>query len=135
MAGDAMAGDVWWTTGTNEAPVSRPGCSPIAGLPARPVLALFGVPPDVAEPVVLMASILGWQVEERCFGPAVSDRLCIAVLPPSHGTMSLLVAWSPDTNLNELISREGLSILDQPPCIMRVERLLQQLGPCTRLAA
>ena len=103
-----------------------------------PVLALYGLPSDLAEPVVLLAEILGWQVIMREDGAVVPARLCLAMLPATPGQAAPayfppLVAWSPDNNLNELISRQSLSILDQPACIDRLEQLLQQLAPSSRL--
>jgi hypothetical protein len=123
---------------------------PAAGRPQR--LALIGLRPDTAEPLRLVAEILGWQVDGwRAEGwgagewgagagrgapaalawPAVPRhvRLCLAPLPATAGdaadVLPPLVAWSPDSILNEHISREGLSIMEQPPCINRVELLLQ----------
>ena len=95
-------------------------------------LALFGLPPDVAEPVTMLAEILGWEVVSFPSGPAVCPpaRLCLAMLPGSPDCSEVrgqIVAWSPDLNLNEHISRAGLSIMDQPLCITRVEQMLETL--------
>ena len=95
-------------------------------------LALFGLPPDVAEPVTMLAEILGWEVVSFPSGPAVCPpaRLCLAMLPGSPDCSEVrgqIVAWSPDLNLTEHISRAGLSIMDQPLCITRVEQMLETL--------
>lgn len=89
-------------------------------------LALFGLPPVLAEPVMMLAEILGWQVESFLSGQAVCPpaRLCLALLPAGAGERGPVAAWSPELNLNELISQAGLSIMDQPLCITRVEQLL-----------
>jgi len=93
-------------------------------------LALFGLPPVLAEPVTMLAEILGWQVESLPSGQAVCPpaRLCLALLPGNAGKRGPIVAWSPELNLNELISRAGLSIMDQPLCITRVEQMLETLA-------
>jgi hypothetical protein len=118
------------------------GSSPIccgSSHPARPKLALYGLPPAVAEPVQLVAEILGWQVLapapalSLAGAPAPDARLCLALLPAGEGDALAahphapppLLVWSPDNILNELICREGLSVMDQPPCITRVDQLLQ----------
>lgn len=106
-----------------------------------PLVALFGLPPDLAEPVALMASILGWHVltlDTQAAGwpaPPAGTRLCLAWLPngvtgspPESRFLPRLWAWSPDNILNEHISAEGLSILEQPLCIHRLERLLEMAG-------
>lgn len=95
-------------------------------------LALFGLPPDVAEPVTMLAEILGWEVMSFPSGPAVCPpaRLCLAMLPESpecREERGQIVAWSPDLNLNEHISQAGLSIMDQPLCITNVEEMLETL--------
>jgi hypothetical protein len=90
---------------------------------------LFGLPPVLAEPVTMLAEILGWQVESFPSGLAVCPpaRLCLAMLPASPGEGGPIAAWSPELNLNELISQAGLSIMDQPLCITRVEQMLETL--------
>jgi hypothetical protein len=97
-----------------------------------PVLALHGVPAVLAEPIVLLAEILGWQVNCCAPGLIVPARLCMAPLPVAPdepaGTLPALLAWSPDNNLNEHISRWNASVLAQPICIHRMEQLLQTLG-------
>lgn len=93
-------------------------------------LALFGLPPAVAEQVTLLAEILGWHVLHYPAGPAMrpSARACLAMLPACAAISAPpLVLWSPEKNLNEHISRVGLSILDQPLCITRVEQMLEAL--------
>lgn len=96
-------------------------------------LALFGLPPATAEPVTMLAEILGWQVISFPAGPAVCPpaRLCLAMLPAGTDEhppiLAPIVAWSPELNLNELISQAGLSIMDQPLCITRVEQMLEAL--------
>jgi hypothetical protein len=107
---------------------------PVAPVPARPQprqLALFGLPHAVAEPVTMLAEILGWQVLQFPEGPAIRPpaRACLAMLPACAAASSPpLVLWSPERNLNEHISRAGLSIMDQPLCITRVEQMLEALG-------
>lgn len=101
-----------------------------AGLPAsRPHrLVLFGLPPQIAEPAAMIADILGWQVVSLPLGPAMLPPadLCLAMLPADTAAQASPIAvWSPDKNLNELIMRLGLSILEQPPCIQHLEQLLQ----------
>jgi hypothetical protein len=93
-------------------------------------LVLFGLPPVLAEPVTMLAEILGWQVESFPSGLAVCPpaRLCLAMLPASPGERGPIAAWSPELNLNELISQAGLSIMDQPLCITRVEQMLETLA-------
>jgi hypothetical protein len=97
-----------------------------------PVLALHGVPAAAAEPIVLMAEILGWQV--RCCAPgiAVPAHLCIAPLPAAPAEpaddLPALLLWSPQNNLNEHISANNASVLEQPICIHHVEQMLQALG-------
>jgi hypothetical protein len=92
-------------------------------------LALFGLPPALAEPVTMLAEILGWQVVGLPPGPAMCPpaRLCLAMVPAGDSERPPIVAWSPELNLNELICRAGLSIMDQPICISRVEQMLQAL--------
>lgn len=109
------------------------GVEAALALPARwpPRLALLGLPARLAEPVAMLAEILGWQVARLPPGPAPrpSARLCLAMLPADNGQSSPpLVALSADNNLNEHISRQGMSIMDQPPCMVRLEQLLQALG-------
>jgi hypothetical protein len=91
---------------------------------------LFGLPPVLAEPVTMLAEILGWQVESFPSGQAVCPpaRLCLALLPAGAGERGPVAAWSPELNLNELISHAGLSIMDQPLCITRVEQMLETLA-------
>ena len=94
-------------------------------------LALIGLPAAVAEPVTMVAEILGWQVLCYPAGPAMPPpvRACLAMLPPCADTATPpLVLWSQQSNLNEHISRAGLSIMDQPLCVTRVEQMLQTLG-------
>jgi hypothetical protein len=90
-------------------------------------LALIGLPPALIEPVTMLAEIMGWQVLCLAGGPVMRPpaRLCLAVLPGTAEDPSPLAAWSPDTNLNEHISQLGLSRLDHPPCLNRLELLLQ----------
>ncbi len=102
---------------------SGPGIAP--ALPCR--LALFGVPPETAEPIIILAELLGWDVASFSPGPAFCPpaRLCLAMLPNSHpGETGPVVAWSPNANLNELISRSSMSIMDQPLCIANLETML-----------
>ncbi|WP_156257013.1 hypothetical protein, partial [Sandarakinorhabdus oryzae] len=63
-----------------EASVCQPGD---VAAPAAPRLALFGLPADVAEPVTLLAEILGWQVLPLPPGPALPPptRACLAMVP------------------------------------------------------
>ncbi len=98
--------------------------------PAMHRLALFGLPPGLAEPVTMLAEILGWQVESFPSGQSVCPpvQLCLAMLPAGAGERGPIVAWSPELNLNELISRAGLSIMDQPLCITRVEQMLEAIA-------
>ncbi|WP_310475363.1 hypothetical protein [Sandarakinorhabdus sp.] len=93
-------------------------------------LALFGLPPMLDEPVTMLAEILGWQVESFPSGQSVCPpaRLCLAMLPAGVGERGPIAAWSPELNLNELISRAGLSIMDQPLCITRVELMLETIA-------
>lgn len=96
--------------------------------PAPHRLVLFGLPPAIAEPVTMIADILGWQVAMLPAGPAMLPPadLCLAMLPAETGAPPPpIAAWSPDKNLNEHIFRLGLSILEQPPCIQHLEQLLQ----------
>lgn len=93
-------------------------------------MALFGLPWTVAEPVTMLAEILGWQVLQFPVGPTMRPpaRACLAMLPACAAASSPpLVLWSPEKNLNEHISRAGLSIMDQPLCITRVEQMLEAL--------
>jgi len=103
-----------------------------------PILSLHGVPAGMAEPIVLMAEILGWQVRCCPAGLLVPAHLCLAPLPDQPGATSAsapaLAAWSTDNNLNELISRQNASVLVQPICIHQVEQLLQTLGHDVRMA-
>lgn len=96
-------------------------------VPARR-LVLFGLAPQLAEPVAMIADILGWDVALLPSGPAMrpSADLCLAMLPADAAMPAPpIVVWSPNKNLNEHISRAGLSILEQPPCIQQLEQLLQ----------
>lgn len=110
------------------------GRAPSAGRPAAapltdaPLLALFGLPPALAEPVTLIAEILGWRVVTRACGGSIPAQLCIAMLPANTGEASPILAWSSNNILNELISHEALSIMEQPLCVFRLEALLQRLG-------
>lgn len=110
--------------------VPIPGPVPVSA-PA-PVLALHGVPAALAEPLGLLAGILGWQVHCRAPGLGGTAHLCLAPVPAASGESAehgpALMAWSPDNNLNELICRQNASVLEQPPCINRLEQLLQTLG-------
>lgn len=112
---------------------SQPGrCEPAkvaAAVPPPHRLALFGLPPALAEPVTMLAEILGWQVVGFPPGPAVCPqaRLCLAMLPARDDEQMPIVAWSPEINLNEHISRAGMSIMNQPLCISRVEQMLEAL--------
>lgn len=103
-------------------PVSAPG----------PVLALHGVPAALAEPLVLLAEILGWQVRARALGLGGPAHLCVAPAPVAPGESAgqgpALMAWSPNNNLNELICRQNASVLEQPLCLNQLEQLLQTLG-------
>lgn len=103
-----------------------PTNQPPAPLPDQR-LALIGLPPELIEPVTMLADIMGWEVLTLAGGPVMRPpvRLCLAVLPGTPDDPSPLAAWSPDTNLNEHISRLGLSRLDHPPCLTRLELLLQ----------
>ena len=79
----------------------------------------------------MLAEILGWQVLHYPEGPAMRPpaRACLAMLPACAGIKAPpLVLWSPERNLNEHISRLGLSILDQPLCITKVEQMLETLA-------
>ena len=96
-------------------------------------LALFGLPLAVAEPVTMLAEILGWEVLHYRAGPAMPPpvQACLAMLPPCGATTNAgapLVLWSPQSHLNEHISRTGLSIMDQPLCVAQVEQMLQGLA-------
>jgi hypothetical protein len=116
---------------------SRASRSEAARFTPAPLVALFGLPPDAAEPMALLASILGWHVlalDTQAAGwpaPPAAARLCLAMVPEAmtgSPTPPSLWAWSPDHILNEHISAEGLSILEQPLCIHRLERLLEMAG-------
>lgn len=124
-------------------PAQRPGPIPLWGapagsstVPASEILpprrvALFGLPAETADAVGLLAELLGWEVATFPAGPAASPpaRLCLAMLPPSSpDETSPMVAWSPNTNLNEHISCAGLSIMDQPLCIAIMETMLLSLS-------
>ncbi|MBU6165088.1 MAG: hypothetical protein KGQ52_03025 [Alphaproteobacteria bacterium] len=89
-------------------------------------LALIGVPAALAEPVAMLAEIMGWQVIRLPAGPVMrpAARLCLAMLPGPAGDFAPLAAWSPDAKLNEHISAAGLSIMDHPPCLSGLELLL-----------
>jgi hypothetical protein len=105
---------------------------------AAPLLALYGLPPALSEPVVMLAEILGWQVAVRGFGPSLPAQLCLALAPAAANEPPdalPLLAWSPDNILNELISAQGLSIMEQPPCVNRLETLLQATGRHPGLAS
>ena len=102
----------------------------VACAPA-PRLALLGLPAEVAEPVTLLAEILGWQVLPLPPGPALPPpaHACLAMLPACAAVARpALALWSPDRNLNEHISQAGLSIMDQPLCVSTVEQMLQALA-------
>lgn len=94
----------------------------------RPVLALIGLPGDVAEPVIMLAEILGWQTTLLPAAPVASPAalLRIAMLPGGDERPPWAV-WSPDHILNEHISGSGLSILDHPPCLNTLEALLSKM--------
>lgn len=115
-----------WTTGTGW-PRGR-------GATGAPLLALHGLAgtaaETAAEPLVLIAQILGWQVRAAPPGVTAAAQLCLAPLPlaPGEQDRGTLLAWSPDSNLNEHVSRLNVSVLDQPICIHRVEQLLQALA-------
>ena len=117
--------------GSDRAVVSAgPNTAENASVAPRPLLrlALFGLPPALAEPVAMIADILGWAVFEAPPGPAMVPPadLCLAMLPADAGApLPPIAVWSPDKNLNEHISSHGLSILEQPPCIQHLEQLLQ----------
>lgn len=112
-------------------PEARFDAGPVAAAMARArprQLVLFGLPPALAEPVTMIADILGWQVANLPPGPAMMPPadLCLAMLPEESGAPPPPIAvWSPERNLNEHIFRLGLSILEQPPCIQHLEQLLQ----------
>jgi hypothetical protein len=93
--------------------------------PDGPVLALIGLPADVAEPVCMLAEILGWRITLLPAAPVASPAalLCIAMLPAGDARPPWAV-WSPDHVLNEHISGAGLSVLDHPPCLNKLESLL-----------
>lgn len=94
-----------------------------------PVLALYGLPPPLAEPIGLLAEILGWRVVVRLCGGALPARLCLAMLPArTPAEPAPILAWSTDNILNELISGQAMSILEQPLSISRLELLLQHSG-------
>jgi hypothetical protein len=97
--------------------------------PDAPLLALYGLPPAVAEPITLLAEILGWRVAARLCGGALKARLCLAMLPARSATETAsILAWSTDNILNEHISRQALSIMEQPLSVSRLELLLQETG-------
>ena len=118
--------------GASLLPPAGPGLPKPLATPALPRrLALFGLPPGVAEPVSILAEILGWQVLLYPPGPAMRPpaRACLAMLPACNAALAPpLLFWSPENNLNEHISRAGMSIMDQPLCITRVEQMLEALG-------
>lgn len=97
----------------------------LATSPDGLVLALIGLPADVAEPVRMLAEILGWRVLQLPAAPVASPaaRLCIAMLPADESRPPWAV-WSADNSLNEHICGNGLSILDYPPCLTLLESLL-----------
>ena len=113
--------------GFGAVPAAGDWAVPTPQLPRR--LVLFGLPPVLAEPVTMLAEILGWQVENFPSVQALCPpaRLCLALLPAGAGERGPIAAWSPELNLNELISQAGLSIMDQPLCITRVEQMLETL--------
>lgn len=101
---------------------------PASAVARQRLLALFGLPPALAEPVTMLADILGWQVAQLPPGPAMMPpaSLCLAMLPAEPGApLPPIAVWSPETILNEHIFQLGLSILEQPPCIQHLEQLLQ----------
>ncbi|OYQ27632.1 hypothetical protein CHU93_10220 [Sandarakinorhabdus cyanobacteriorum] len=89
-------------------------------------LALIGLPVPLAEPVTMLAEIMGWQIMRLPGGPVMrpAAQLCLAMMPAGPADYAPLAAWSPDRKLNEHISQAGLSILDHPPCLSRLELLL-----------
>ena len=126
--------------GLGSGPRSGPACGPgralrlgggeVADPRAPPRLALFGLPSVVAEPVTMLAEILGWQVLHYPPGPAMRPpvQACMAMLPACSAVeVPPLVLWSPQSNLNEHISLAGLSIMDQPLCVTIMEQMLETL--------
>jgi hypothetical protein len=58
--------------------------------------------------------------------PVPPARLCLAMMAPDRQLPSPpMLVWSADAMLNEHISAHGLSKLDQPVRMSRVEQLLQ----------
>jgi hypothetical protein len=92
----------------------------------RLCLALIGLPAGLAEPIAMLAEIIGWHILLLPPGPVMRPpaQLCLAMLPAGPAGYAPLAAWSPDPKLNELISGLGLSKLDHPPCLSRLELLL-----------
>lgn len=144
-AAPATAGDLallrapWPELAIVASPSPSPSPSPerpadaasLAGGPLPPRrIALFGLSAETGESVGMLAELLGWEVISFPPGPMMCPpaRLCLATLPSSAQETSQLVAWSPNTNLNEHISRCGLSIMDQPPCIAIMETMLLSLS-------
>ncbi len=115
MAAEALQ----WSLSAQAAPAGPPVSAD------APLLALYGLPTQVAEPVMLLAGLLGWRVAQRACGGSVAARLCMAMLPAGPGDAPPLMAWSTDNNLNEHISAAALSIMEQPLCVSRLELLLQ----------
>lgn len=124
----------WWLAETpaprpvvdNRRPVALP--PPLLSADA-PLLALYGLPPELAEPIGLLAEILGWRVVVRLCSGVLPARLCLAMLPArQRDEPASMLAWSPDNILNEHISREALSIMEQPLSVSRLELLLQSVG-------
>jgi hypothetical protein len=122
------------------ATANRPAHASAAAMPARRGderrLALIGLPGVLAEPVTLLAEILGWTVESVTADgmawpsavplPTPPARLCLAMMAPDRRLPAPpILVWSPDSTLNEHISAHGLSKLDQPVRMSRVEQLLQ----------
>jgi hypothetical protein len=102
----------------------EPDFGDAGGAPQR--LALIGLPAGLAEPIALLAEIIGWHILLLPPGPVMRPpaRLCLAMLPAGPAGYAPLAAWSPDAKLNELISGLGLSKLDHPPCLSHLELLL-----------
>ncbi|WP_439547566.1 hypothetical protein [Sandarakinorhabdus sp.] len=106
----------------------RAASAATSGVHAPYRLALCGLPAALAEPVAMIADILGWDVVTLPPGPAMRPPadLCLAMVPvDATAPLPPIAVWSPNKNLNEHISHLGLSILEQPPCIQQLERLLQ----------